>query len=686
MEFKLRNFGSISICVLGFLLGCQCDSKPVPTTEPLVPVPSEAELKVVWDTLPTHGQDPSLKCAPCHTEIVTAYKTSAKYRTSSPVTNGAFDDAAPTLKSIGGFTLSTAESEPLIQSEALVFGGREAVAVLQIGSARHSFAGLINQKLRLLPLTQNTGVNGWQLTTGYRGREFNPFTTPADENCSVCHGLNGTSPSFYGVSCAECHGDLSQHAEDPKAPVESRLHTELTTAKGQGDLCGRCHTHVKARRYGYESQMLPLPSTAVGRADNFRAYQRDTVLDERIAGHQRRLIESKCFANGGETPRCSDCHDPHGIVDRTHKTRIVCLSCHTETKPCLDKRSAQPEVNCTQCHFNTIQTEKSPHRNRADHQIVRAKLPEVYWNTIPQTKLYPDFSPIHSDAQSSAQTDAETALFKLLFSTRTPEASMAALLRARQKWPNTESTLALMSYDLKSEQFESADGFRREYGLVAQLPDKSLIEWAHSALQLAQYDDALAHLSRLKESTQKSITLKLRVLLAMKDFVKAEVLFKAHQDTLLSHAEGLSLLAEMEIERGHSKIAVSWIRRALNMAPNQPNYYAQLLRVHLKLNDLKSALFVADEAIRFNPSEWSLYNLRGQVHYDNRNFHLAVKDWEESILLNRRQFEIYARIMKAAIETGDRNTAVTVFKVGRGLMPDDPRWAELETLLLKKKP
>jgi tetratricopeptide (TPR) repeat protein len=684
MELKMPRFVYVSILLLAVMVGCQCDPQRTHTSKPLIPVPSPVDLKVVWDTSPSPKQDPTLQCTPCHDKLVTAYKASAKYRTSSSVKTGSFHPPITAPRTIRTFTFSAAEGAPLIQSEILPAGGRKAMAVLQIGASGHSFAGFINQKLRLLPLTHDAAVNDWRLTSGYRGGIYDPFMTPIDQNCSVCHGLNDGTPSFFGIGCAECHGDLSQHAKDPEAPINNWLHSALSTSKGQGDLCGRCHTHVKARRFGYESQMRPLPSSAVDRAKDFRAYQRDTVLDEKIAGHQRRLNESKCFKNHGQTPRCSDCHAPHSAEDLTSKTRATCLSCHTDTKPCLDQRSAQSDLNCAQCHLNQIQTKKSPHHNQIDHKVARVRLPDVYWKTIPQTKLHPDYSAIHSNAQSLAQIDAETALFKLLFNTHDPEASVTDLLTARQRWPSTESTLALMSHDLKSEQLESARALRREFELVAQLPDKSIVEWARSALQFDQYDDALAHLQSLKSNTQETLLLKLRILVAMKSFPQAEVFLKTHQDTLLNHPEGVFLLAQIETARGLLKSALVWCKRAINMAPNQHRYYAQLVKIHLELNDFKAGLLVANEAIRLNPSAWSLYNLRGQIHYEQRKIHLAVKDWDESLILNRRQFETYARIMRAAIETGDRNTAATVFTAGRAVIPDDPRWDELENLLLKK--
>ena len=461
------------------------------------------------------------------------------------------------------------------------------------------------------------------------------------------------------------------------------MHSRLATPSGQAIVCGRCHTHVKAKQYGFQSQMLPLPSTAALRAENFRAYARDTVLDERIAGHQHRLMQSQCFENQSQTPRCSDCHDPHGNQPVAARTRQVCMNCHIAIKPCLDSRSKKPESDCSQCHLNVIKKEKVAHYNRVDHQIIRSKMPDVYWRTIPQTKLYANFTPVHSNTRSQHQTEAETALFTLLFSSRPSEADYAALVRARQHWPSTESTLALMMHDLHSGQIDRARKLRAEYELVATLPDRSLLVWARKERDLTRYAVALKTLEQLRAHTQKSTILKLGILVDMKAFDKAERFVKAHKDTLLEHAEGCALLAEIEIERKQFPAALLWLRRSANMVPTDPRYSANIIKIHLNQGNQKSAMDTANQALQDNPEAAILLNLRGQIHYEDRTFHLAVRDWQKSLAQNSKQFETYARIMRAAIETGDRNTAATIFATGKSYMPEDPRWAELEKLLLK---
>ncbi|MGB0646707.1 MAG: tetratricopeptide repeat protein, partial [Bradymonadia bacterium] len=295
------------------------------------------------------------------------------------------------------------------------------------------------------------------------------------------------------------------------------------------------------------------------------------------------------------------------------------------------------------------------------------------------------FTAIHTQALSTQQSEAEKALFKLLFSSDPNNKAFDALNQSRLTGPSTEATLALMTYELEKGQIDNARTLRSEYELVAQLSEKHLLKWAYALEKSGQLQEALDSLDKIKSPSREARLLELTLLMKQEKFDAVETIFKTHKNTILQAADGVAILADLEQRRNHLTAAKQWLKRAISMSPYRAAYYVDLAKLLIATEDPDGALETCNEGLKLMPSSTAVLNLRGRIHYDMGNIHLAAKDWDESLTIDRLQFEIFARLMRAALETGDRNTAVTVFRAGKETLPDDPRWADLEKLLLRKK-
>ena len=326
--------------------GCQCGSDTASHTSPLVEPPSSSELAAIWAVPVTETTNPNQRCAPCHEDIVTSYQKSPKGQTSRP------PEPVKSLDPVtfGRLSVSATSDGAIIQSETGPYGGRQAKASLQIGSASHNFASMINGTFRLLPLMRQAPEHNWIPTSGFRGQLNQGFESDVLE-CAECHGLHQTQPSLHGITCDTCHGNLDQHAKTPSKALSNPIHDRLKSSSGQGELCGRCHTLVNARISGLQGQPNFLNRPAMNTLVPFRAYERDTQLDERIAGQYRRLRASKCFDDDNTVPKCSDCRstrqsnlqeDPNDLSELSYGEQAL----FGPTQQCAGKRLCSMPLQC----------------------------------------------------------------------------------------------------------------------------------------------------------------------------------------------------------------------------------------------------------------------------------------------------------------------------------------------------
>ena len=168
--------------------------------------------------------------------------------------------------------------------------------------------------------------------------------------CGSCHAdQQPIKSSHYGIgsACLNCHN--AGHADT----IANRAMLNDIS----GELCLDCHKDVRARmNRPYSHPMDDYDNTCIGchNAHESRTEQMGNRMDETCATCHPGKNGPFMFEHlGGANTGCGECHEPHGsthpnLLNR-HDTRILCLSCHTDT-PVFHDQTDLRYRQCTACH------------------------------------------------------------------------------------------------------------------------------------------------------------------------------------------------------------------------------------------------------------------------------------------------------------------------------------------------
>lgn len=681
--------GSIIWTLFSLLFGCQCDPNRVENGQPIVLPAKAPNIVQHWNEPPVAMADPTTKCADCHRDVVETYRSSKKYQTSRRVDAQLIEKVKGAQSEIEKLSVEHTTEDSLIIEEQIPYENRarRATASLSLGSGSKSFSALINGRQRLLPLAYLDQHHAFRRITGYRHEAPRAYSTQTAAACSGCHGLNDGKPSYHGVPCSGCHGSMQGHTGSDKAVQATPNHEKLKTFKGQKEICGNCHTHAKARFFRHDAEMRQRPLNHQKLFKDLVIYARDAYRDERAAGHGKHFAESKCFTASSHTiPLCSACHEPHSGAELTKRTRQTCQGCHQNHKPCLTAEGGLQDSDCAQCHFSHLSDEKKPHYNRLIHRIVRQQTTPTYWKSIQQRRLVQEFVPVRTQGTSEGALRSEKALISLEFARqRTKDKHAQSLRSARKQWPNTDATLALMRRALDVRNIPEAQLYRQEFEITQPLSQRAKLYWVKTFQSLDRHEDALRTLHSLKDTSNVVKMLMLRSHLRLKHLQESEALAKALSQTQLTNPRFLLSLAKLERLRGQDQAAEHWLQNLISLNPRMDEAYVLLANIHWARDAREKAIEVLSNGLVLNPHGLSILNLRGSYYEELGELPRASLDWEASLRVNRQQFDVYAKLFRLAIETGDRNSARLMLVKGQLHLPNDPRWAELTAILERRR-
>ncbi len=191
--------------------------------------------------------------------------------------------------------------------------------------------------LRIAGPHQIGGPNGFNCTTCHDPHGQIKEATRKDL-CLSCHkgaptmAWHASTHERYGVACTDCHNphphsDLKQVVNISHYGVEQPK--RLAMAVQQPEACYKCHQKVFAQNH--------MPS-------------------------HHPIMEGKMV--------CSDCHDPHGQLEKNLKAETInqlCYKCHAEKAGPFAYPHPPVNENCAICH--------EPHGAVADHML---KQPPVF--------------------------------------------------------------------------------------------------------------------------------------------------------------------------------------------------------------------------------------------------------------------------------------------------------------------
>ncbi len=102
------------------------------------------------------------------------------------------------------------------------------------------------------------------------------------------------------------------------------------------------------------------------------------------------------------------------------------------------------------------------------------------------------------------------------------------------------------------------------------------------------------------------------------------------------YADAYSIRGWALRERNQPERALSDFNRALEIAPNTPNYLAQRGLTYLRLKEVDKAIADYNKAVELNPRSASIVNDRGVAYLDLKDYARAITDFNRAIELDPR--------------------------------------------------
>ena len=206
--------------------------------------------------------------------------------------------------------------------------------------------------------------------------------------CANCHqqSLNsilmtahGAESDAKGTQCQACHGDATQHLQDPKKykPVGA-LASATATAAEKSAVCMSCHSGQRQLENWSVGKHRKVDVTCVNCHNVHQTPSAANTKQIRSAGFaaapytttSRSLAYKNCVECHRDTRAeilkpshhpivegkvtCQDCHDPHGSLNKysikAESTHDLCVSCHADKRgPWIHEHPPVME-NCATCH------------------------------------------------------------------------------------------------------------------------------------------------------------------------------------------------------------------------------------------------------------------------------------------------------------------------------------------------
>ena len=331
-----------------------------------------ASVHCAKDTAPTPGLPKSVAtCQSCHKQIVESFVQTAHFKTSAEASDhsvkGHFDDGRNVLRTHLSAVYFTMTRRPDGFYQEGVDSTRRTVNVaridIAIGSGRRgqSFLYWQDHLLYQLPVSYLSAADAWINSPGYPDGQVD-FARIITPRCLECHSTSFTvvrtanGPVYsaaysLGVTCAKCHGDGTQHAQnaakDPIIAATTIRNPARFDRERRMDNCALCHSGnrpLRAAPFSYQ------PGDYLSRFLEPDLNAAAVVPD--VHGNQVGLLRlSKCFRSSPDMS-CSTCHNVHETQRDVRSLAQNCLKCHqVATHPKAAQIGDRMMSRCIDCHM-----------------------------------------------------------------------------------------------------------------------------------------------------------------------------------------------------------------------------------------------------------------------------------------------------------------------------------------------
>lgn len=629
-------------------------------------------------------------CAPCHAEVVQAYRQSGM-RTSMSLPQG---EGSPESRMagreredeetgiVGLFGVADGHyTQRLVYRDPVgdVRSTFRARVDLVCGSGRTMRAYLHVREGRFfqLPLVWNRQTDDLALMPGAAARTA--VLSRAPNLCLACHmgtlpapdpatpgGLSGAVS--LGISCARCHGDGAAHAVS-REPADI-LNPAKLDARAQDHLCTQCHL---ASPLTFEMPGRSLASYQPG--DDLaewigvlRAGERVDAAEPPLHDRRSRLERSRCFTGSQKPPSCSSCHDPHPTPAKLGDVRpadLGCVACH-QPDACREPAERRSDGACHTCHMARAPDGGDPHRRVTDHWIrsTPARPPEPA--VVDLVQLARSGVPLVNELDPEGRSPASDLLLA-----RAYLSGLEAVKVTRDKVPDGWADFALGAVErhlLRRPDDLDALAIR---GRVLTLQGRTkeavpLLTRVHAARPASTEATTLLAWAHLGNSNATAAVNLLEQASRADPYDESVLISLA--SAYASHDAGQMALFQLDEMRKRLGPSMSRAHVGLEIASLTNNYDRAMMHVH--------------DILIFDPRNPGMLFDAAEICRTAGSAATRIRDYYvEAIRFDPRFVEAIVRLAEFEIEQGRNDAARPLARRARALDPDDPSVIRINNML-----
>ena len=134
--------------------------------------------------------------------------------------------------------------------------------------------------------------------------------------------------------------------------------------------------------------------------------------------------------------------------------------------------------------------------------------------------------------------------------------------------------------------------------------------------------------------------------------------------------EVLWRLAQGYVDNSDFAKAADAFTKLLAVRPDAPQVRERLVMAYLQGGEKEKAAAILEEMVRRDPLRFETYNALGDLYYfDLHNDEKAITNYQQSLVLNPNQFEVYAQIAQAQIDQKKDDDALQTLATAKDKFP-----------------
>ena len=520
-------------------------------------------------------------------------------------------------------------------------------------------------------------------------------------NCQSCHGSQITATFEPGVgvdtrwtsldiNCESCHGPARRHVElmgggartegavaAARDPADIGLDSRVVDGVDESlEVCLRCHSLGDVVEEGYLSG-APL-------ADHYALLlpalgDEPHLADGRVAtfAYQGSHLSSSCYVDGSMT--CVSCHEPHGLgywdVNRAPLANETddrqCTSCHASKAADPEAHTfhpaGSPGARCVSCHMPYMQHpvvgDDVPFA-RADHSI-----------PVPRPQLDGRLGLVsacrgcHTDR---SELRLQATVDEWWGATKPQDPVTAGLLNVTDAMGGDLAARLLLRPG-EGGDMDQARGLARYLMRWVRLGEGLGSDAADRIPRLAESDDpdlramalAALHVAAPEAGAPEAEAARVPDADAMADAIRRESARVRRRVVML-----LGFLADEARVREDWETATQLLRRALEVAPEDPGVLVTLGLVRDGAGDLDGAIDALARSLAADPNQPVARVNLGIVRAAAGDDAGAVREYEAAIALNPYEAMAYVNLGNLHLRGGNTLQAIAAYERAVAVAPE----------------